>query len=129
MSEMCTKADVKNMVYEAFNEDDGLRSEIKADIKTELKLAVFQVFAAIGITLIVSIISISIYVANLRSDVDDLQSFAESGERFTASKGALLEQRININEEALQNVATRDDLQRVEETLIRLDERIRNSGI
>ncbi|QDP67618.1 MAG: hypothetical protein Tp172MES00d2C118482111_12 [Prokaryotic dsDNA virus sp.] len=117
------------MVYEAFDEEDGLRSQIKEDVKTELKLAVFQVFAAIGITIIVSIISIAIYLANLRSDVDDLLQFADSGERFTQTDGRLLEQQIEGNTDALKEVARRDDLQRVEETLIRLDERLRNSGM
>tara|TARA_R100001143_G_scaffold63549_1_gene71779 strand:- start:6548 stop:6928 length:381 start_codon:yes stop_codon:yes gene_type:complete len=126
---MCTREDVKLMVYEAFDEEDGLRSQIKEDVKTELKLAVFQVFAAIGITIIVSIISIAIYLANLRSDVDDLLQFADSGERFTQTDGRLLEQQIEGNTDALKEVARRDDLQRVEETLIRLDERLRNSGM
>jgi len=41
----------------------------------------------------------------------------------------LLEQRIQNNEESLRNVATGEDIKRLEETLIRFDERVRNSGI
>jgi len=112
---------IKNMIFEAFNAEDGLRAEIKSDIKTELKLATFQVFAAIGITLIISIVSISIYVANLRSDVNQLKE-----DQFNTDQAARLEDRIDINTAAIKDVATKTDLQRVEETLIRLDERVRN---
>jgi len=121
---MCTKEDVKNMIHDAFNEEEGLRSEIKSDIKTELKLATFQVFAAIGITMIISIVSVSIYLANLRSDVNNLQN-----NQFNSDQASVLRERIEVNTEAIKDAATGDDLQRVEETLIRLDERIRNSGI
>jgi len=112
---------IKNMIFEAFNAEDGLRAEIKSDIKTELKLATFQVFAAIGITLIISIVSISIYVANLRSDVNQLKE-----DQFNTDQAARLEDRIEVNTAAIRDVATKTDLQRVEETLIRLDERVRN---
>jgi len=115
---------IKSLVQEAFNETGGLRDEIKSDIKNELKLATFQVFTAIGITMIVSIVSVSIYLANLRSDVDDLQK-----NEFNSDQANLLVQRIEINSDAIKDAATGADLQRVEETLIRLDERIRNSGI
>jgi len=126
---MCSQADVKNMVHQAFDEENGIRTQIKADIKKELKLAVFQVFAAVGLTLIGGIIGISIYLANLRSDVDTLLEFASSGDRFTQSDALILSERVENNTEALRGVAQRGDLQRVEETLIRLDERVRNEGI
>ena len=115
---------IKNMIHDAFNEEEGLRAEIKSDIKTELKLATFQVFAAIGITLIISLVSITIYLANLRSDVDNLQN-----NQFNSDQASVLRERIEVNTEAIKEAATGDNLQRVEETLIRLDERIRNSGI
>jgi len=121
---MFSEKDVKNLIHEAFNDEGGLRDEIKSDIKNELKLATFQVFTAIGITMIVSIVSVSIYLANLRSDVDDLQK-----NEFNSDQANLLVQRIEINSDAIKDAATGADLQRVEETLIRLDERIRNSGI
>jgi len=117
------------MVHQAFDEENGIRTQIKADIKKELKLAVFQVFAAVGLTLTGGIIGISIYLANLRSDVDTLLEFASSGDRFTQSDALILSERVENNTEALRGVAQRGDLQRVEETLIRLDERVRNEGI
>jgi len=121
---MFSEKDVKNLIHDAFNEEEGLRAEIKSDIKTELKLATFQVFTAIGVTMIVSIVSVSIYLANLRSDVDNLQN-----NQFNSDQASVLRERIEVNTEAIKEAATGDNLQRVEETLIRLDERIRNSGI
>ena len=121
---MFSEKDVKNLIHDAFKEEEGLRAEIKSDIKTELKLATFQVFTAIGVTMIVSIVSVSIYLANLRSDVDNLQN-----NQFNSDQASVLRERIEVNTEAIKEAATGDNLQRVEETLIRLDERIRNSGI
>ena len=118
---MFSEKDVKNLIHDAFNEEEGLRAEIKSDIKTELKLATFQVFTAIGVTMIVSIVSVSIYLANLRSDVDNLQN-----NQFNSDQASVLRERIEVNTEAIKEAATVDNLQRVEETLIRLDERIRN---
>lgn len=126
---MCTQQQVKNMVQEAFHEDGGLREEIKGDIKNELRTAVLQLLSGFGVTLLVSIVSFSVYVAGIRNDVDQLQEFASSGERFTKTDAQLLKQQIDANSTALSDVARRDDLQRVEETLIRLDERLRNQGI
>jgi len=123
-SKMFSEKDIKTLIHDAFNEEEGLRAEIKSDIKTELKLATFQVFAAIGITMIISIVSVSIYLANLRSDVDNLQN-----NQFNSDQASVLRERIEVNTEAIKEAATGDNLQRVEETLIRLDERIRNSGI
>jgi len=121
---MFSEKDIKTLIHDAFNEEGGLRAEIKSDIKTELKLATFQVFTAIGVTMIVSIVSVSIYLANLRSDVNNLQN-----NQFNSDQASVLRERIEVNTEAIKDAATGDDLQRVEETLIRLDERIRNSGI
>jgi len=126
---MCTQAEVKTVVREAFNEEGGFRDEIRHDIKTEMKLGVLQVLTAFGVTIIVATVSFAVYVSGIRSDVDALQQFTESEERFTSSMGALLEQRIQNNEESLRNVATGEDIKRLEETLIRFDERVRNSGI
>ena len=123
-SKMFSEKDIKTLIHDAFNEEDGLRAEIKSDIKTELKLATFQVFTAIGVTMIVSIVSVSIYLANLRSDVDNLQN-----NQFNSDQASVLRERIEVNTEAIKEAATGDNLQRVEETLIRLDERIRNSWI
>jgi hypothetical protein len=121
---MCTKEDVKSMVYEAFDEEEGLRSQIQHDIKTELKLATFQVITAVGITFLVAVISFTIYITTIKNDVERL-----NGDVFTQQEAALLKSEIDHNSEALENVAQAGDLQRVEETLIRLDERLRNSGI
>jgi len=121
---LSTNDDITRIIHTAFNEEGGLRDEIKEDIQKELKLATFQVFAAIGITMIISIVSVSIYLANLRSDVDNLQN-----NQFNSDQASVLRERIEVNTEAIKEAATGDNLQRVEETLIRLDERIRNSGI
>ena len=121
---LSTNDDITRIVHTAFNEEGGLRDEIKEDIQKEMKLAVFQVLAAIGITMIISIVSVSIYLANLRSDVDNLQN-----NQFNSDQASVLRERIEVNTEAIKEAATGDNLQRVEETLIRLDERIRNSGI
>jgi hypothetical protein len=129
MDEMCTEKQVKTMVQQAFNEDGGLREEIKEDIRKEMKLAVLQVLTAFGVTILGATISFAVYISGIRNDVDQLQDFADSGERFTASDARILEERIQNNTSAIQNVARREDLQRVEETLIRLDERLRNQGI
>jgi len=129
MGNMCTKEDVKMKVIEAFNEDGGLRDEIQSDIKKELKLAALQILTIYGITLITSAIAFTIFITGIRSDVDGLREFASSGDRFTQSDAALLEQRIESNTQTLKDVARKEDMQRMEETLIRLDERIRNSGI
>jgi hypothetical protein len=126
---MCTQAEVKTMVQQAFNEDGGLRAEIREDIRKEMKLAVFQVLGAFGVVIVGASISFTVYISGIRSDVDRLQEFAASGERFTLTDAQILEERINNNTAAIKDVARREDLQRVEETLIRLDERLRNQGI
>lgn len=117
------------MVYEAFNEDGGLRHEIQADIKSELRTMLVQFLVIYGISMLGALIAGTVFITQLRSDVDQLLEFADSGERFTATDGELLQLQINQNTDALLNVAQRQDLQRVEETLIRLDERLRNQGI
>ena len=117
------------MVLEAFNEDGGLREEIKEDVRKEMKLAVLQVLAALGVTLLAAGITFTVFISGIRSDVDHLEDFASSGDRFTSTDAKVLEERINTNAQALEGVAQRQDLQRVEETLIRLDERLRNQGI
>jgi len=116
--------DITRMVHTAFNEEGGLRDEITEDIKREMKLGVLQVLAVFGVTTISGVIAFTVFVSGLRGDVDQLQDFANNQ---TAT--VLLEERIQVNTEAIKDAATGDDLQRVEETLIRLDERIRNSGI
>jgi hypothetical protein len=122
---MCTKEEVKDVVYEAFNEENGLRHEIQEDIKKELKLAVFQVLAAFGVTILAAIVSGTVYLTGLRSDVDTLNE----ADYFTHTEARILEERIGNNTDAINGVAKKEDLQRVEETLIRLDERLRNQGI
>jgi hypothetical protein len=129
MDKMCTEKQVKTMVQQAFNEDGGLRKKIKEDIRKEMKLAVLQVLTAFGVVIVGASISFTVYISGIRSDVDRLQEFAASGERFTAADAQILEERINNNAAAIRDVARREDLQRVEETLIRLDERLRNQGI
>jgi len=129
MGKMCTKEDVKIKVVEAFNEDGGLRDEIQSDIKKELKLAALQILTIYGITLITSAIAFTIFITGIRADVDRLNDFANSGDRFTSQDAALLEQRIEANTVTLEGVARTSDMQRMEETLIRLDERVRNYGI
>jgi hypothetical protein len=94
-----------------------------------MKLAVLQVLTAFGVVIVGASISFTVYISGIRSDVDRLQEFAASGERFTAADAQILEERINNNAAAIRDVARREDLQRVEETLIRLDERLRNQGI
>lgn len=126
---MCSKTETKEMVYEAFNEDNGLRHEIQQDVKTELRSMLWQFLVVYGVTMVGAIIAGTIFITQLRSDVDRLLSFADSGERFTTTDAELLQVQIETNANALQNVAQRQDLQRVEETLIRLDERLRNQGI
>jgi hypothetical protein len=126
---MCSEQQVKNMVELAFNEEGGLRSEIKEDIRNELKLAVFQVLAAVGGALILAIIGFTIYITSIKNDVDSIKEFIEKGELVTASEAELLQQQISQNQTALESVARRDDLLRIENTLIRLDERLRNQGI
>lgn len=111
---MCNRQDVKEMVYEAFDEKDGIRSQIQSDTRREIKLAAFQLLTAIGITLLISIISLTVYLTTIRNDVDNL----------TALVNGPVDIRINENRDTIKNLATKDDIRRVEDALIRLDAKI-----
>lgn len=102
------------MVYEAFDEKDGLREQIRQDTRREIKLAAFQLLTAIGITLLVSIVSITVYLTTIRNDVDNVV------DRLNGP----LENRIEENEDDIGELATKEDLARIEAALIRLESKL-----
>lgn len=112
--DVCTKADVKKMVYEAFEEKDGIRAEIRSDTRREIKLAAFQLLTAIGITLLLSIISLTVYLTTIRNDVDNVMDLVNGS----------IDNRIEENEDQIRNLATSNDIRRLEEAIIRLEAKL-----
>lgn len=108
---MCTASDVKKMVYEAFEEKDGIRAEIRADTKREIRLAAFQLLAAIGVTLILAVISLTAYLTTIRNDVDNVMDLVSGP----------VNSRIEENEDQIRDLATKEDIRRLEATIIRLE--------
>jgi len=126
---MCTKQDVEVVVEHAFNKEGGIKETMLVEYKNELNRLAIQGLILFGSALLISIIAFTIYVTTIRLDVNELQEYSDSGQLFSQTDGSLLQQQIDNHSKLLENVAKREDLQRVEETLIRLDERIRNQGI
>lgn len=126
---MCTPAEVKAQVYEAFDEEGGLKDQIMEDMKAANNATLLKVLSIYGITIITALIGFTIYITSIEHRVDELDKFAESGDRFTQQDARLLELQIKANQAALTESASSQEVQELKEAFIRLDERLRNKGI
>lgn len=126
---MCTPAEVKAQVYEAFDEEGGLKDQIMEDMKAANNATLLKVLSIYGITIITALIGFTIYITSIEHRVDELDKFADSGERFTQQDARLLELQIKANQAALTESASSQEVQELKEAFIRLDERLRNKGI
>ena len=105
---------IKDVIYEAFDEKDGLRFQIQNDTRREIKLAAFQLLTAIGITVIITLVSLTVYLTTIRNDVDNVMDLINGP----------IDNRIEENEDAVRDLATKEDIDRLEEAIIRLDAKI-----
>lgn len=126
---MCSANEVKLMVYEAFDEEGGLKQQIMEDVEVANNRTILKALGIYGITIISAIVGFAIYINNIDRDVQSLQDFAKSGERFTQQDGRLLELQITANQAALADSASSQEVKELKEAFIRLDERLRNKGI
>ena len=126
---MCTPADVKAQVIEAFDEDGGLKDQMREVHSADLNKALLKFIAAIALTFIFSLITFVIFLNNIQNDVGQLQEFAKSGERFTQQDAEILRLRIQNNEAVLADVANKEQFDELKDVVIRLDERLREKGI
>lgn len=117
------------MVYEAFEEDGGLKEQMFSQHKADINAAIIKVIAGVGITFLTAVIGFTVYITTISNTVTQLEQFANRGDRFTNEDGRILEIQIEANKQALQDVARASDLQELKEAFIRLDERLRNKGI
>lgn len=126
---MCSANEVKLMVYEAFDEEGGLKQQIMEDVEVANNRTILKALGIYGITIISAIVGFAIYINNIDRDVQSLQDFAKSGERFTQQDGRLLELQITANQAAIADSASSQEVKELKEAFIRLDERLRNKGI
>ena len=126
---MCTPAEVKTQVYEAFEEEGGMKEQMREQTMADMNRLIVKVLSAVGIVLLSAIISFTIYLNNMDNRLSQLSTFAESGERFTQQDGALLKLQIQANQAAVANSASTQEVKELKEAFIRLDERLRNKGI
>lgn len=126
---MCTPVETKAMVYEAFDEEGGLKEQMMDEFKNEINRSVVRILLGFGVAFLTMVITGTVYVSNLQADVEDLNDFAASGERFTSTDAELLRIQIEANQAALDNVANKEQFDELKEAFIRLDERLRNKGI
>ena len=126
---MCTSTEVKKMVYEAFEEEGGMKEQMRAVHRSDINSMLVKLLGGFGLTLLAGVAAFAIYLNTIDQKVQVLEEFAGSGDRFTQQDAALLRQQIDLNTDALKDVARKDDVQDLKEAFIRLDERLRNKGI
>lgn len=126
---MCSPTETKAMVYEAFEEEGGMKDQMREQTISDMNALIVKVLSGVGIAFISAIIAFTIYLNDIQNEVQNLQDFADSGERFTQSDADLLTLQIQANQQALAESASTREVQELKEAFIRLDERLRNKGI
>lgn len=126
---MCTEEQIKLMVIQAFEEEGGIKDQMLDDYRAENNRTILKITGIFGITLISSIIGFTAYLTTLSNTVSNHEKFLNSNQVFTQADGELLKLQIQNNSKTLSSVATSKEIDELKETMIRLDERLRNKGI
>lgn len=126
---MCTEEQIKLMVIQAFEEEGGIKDQMLNDYRAENNRTILKITGIFGITLISSIIGFTAYLTTLSNTVANHEKFLNSTQVFTQADGELLKLQIQNNSKTLSGVATSKEIDELKETVIRLDERLRNKGI
>jgi len=126
---MCTEQQTKAMVYEAFEEEGGLKEQMREQNKADLNSSILKVTSGFLVVFISSLVGFTVYLTGISNSVQSLDDFAKSGDRFTQQDGEILQLQIKANQTALSNVANAEQFRQLNESFIRLDERLRNKGI
>lgn len=117
---MCSIDETKKVLNEEFHKDGGMRDSIIEDFKDEINRIAIRGLIIFGVTIITTVVSFTTYIVSIDNQVQEHEKFISSGDRFTQLDGEILKQQISNTDEKINEL---------KETIIRLDERLRNKGI
>ena len=124
-----TETEIANVVNFEFNKEGGHRDAILEDFQNEMNKLIVRFMAGFGLALVTFGVTFTFFLSGISKDVESLNDFASSGNRFTSEQAEILRFQILTNKEAVANSAASEDVRELKEAFIRLDERLQKKGI